>query len=73
MGMSWCFSGASFLVGAPIAGALIKIGATGADGLNFLPVQLWSGILLGAGTASLVMLWTLLLKRDRTSESLRLR
>ncbi|KAK6380101.1 hypothetical protein LTS17_005289 [Exophiala oligosperma] len=62
MGMGWFASGISFLIGAPIAGVLIKINTAGHDGYNFLAVQLMSGLLLGAGTICLLVLWALLVK-----------
>ncbi|KAH8807902.1 MFS transporter, MCP family, solute carrier family 16, member 10 [Xylogone sp. PMI_703] len=62
MGMGWFASGVSFLIGAPIAGALIKVGETGSNGYNFLAVQLMSGLLLTLGTVGLIILWMLLVK-----------
>lgn len=59
MGMGWCLSGVSFLIGAPIAGALTSIGG---ENINFLPVQVWSGVLLMAGSAGLMVLWTVLVR-----------
>lgn len=62
MGMGWFASGISFLIGAPIAGALIKVGQAGSNGYNFLAVQLMSGLLLMLGTIGLIILWILLVK-----------
>lgn len=62
MGMGWLMSGVAFLVGAPIAGALITVGDTGSNGYNFLAVQLWSGLLLLTGSAGLCALWMALVK-----------
>ncbi|KAF2097509.1 MFS general substrate transporter [Rhizodiscina lignyota] len=50
MGMSWLCSGIAFLVGSPIAGALIR---------------LWSGLLLLLGTGTLVALWVLMVRTRR--------
>lgn len=60
--MGWFASGISFLIGAPIAGVLIKINTVGHDSYNFLAVQLMSGLLLGVGTVCLLILWALLVK-----------
>ena len=69
MGMGWVSSGIAFLIGAPIAGALVEIGrdtSTGSDEsvrFNFLAVQLWSGSLLVAGTGALVLMWWLIVRK----------
>lgn len=72
MGMGWSMSGIAFLIGAPIAGALATIGADavehgddvrGGAEVNFLPVQVWSGVLLALGSVGLCVLWALLVKK----------
>ena len=69
MGMGWVSSGIAFLIGAPIAGALVEIGVGSSTGqgqsvrFNFLAVQLWSGLLLVAGTGSLVLMWWLIVRK----------
>ncbi|CAN9260440.1 unnamed protein product [Alternaria alternata] len=54
LGMSWSVSSIASLIGAPIAGALLKKtnGRT-----NFIGVQVWSGVCLMLGTCWLVVLW----------------
>lgn len=54
LGMSWSVSSLATLVGAPIAGALLKKtnGKT-----NFIGVQVWSGVCLMIGTCFLCVLW----------------
>lgn len=52
--MSWSVSSVATLIGAPIAGALLKR----EDGkTEFLGVQLWSGIFLLFGSVWLGVLW----------------
>lgn len=54
LGMSWSVSSIATLIGAPIAGALLKR----TDGrTNFIGVQVWSGVCLMVGTGWLVVLW----------------
>jgi hypothetical protein len=43
------------LIGAPIAGSLLKTNAEGH--LNFIGVQVWSGVCLMVGTGFLFILW----------------
>ena len=51
---------AATLIGAPIAGSLLK---TNADGhLNFIGVQIWSGVCLMVGTGFLLVLWFVTMK-----------
>jgi MFS family permease len=54
LGMSWSVSSIASLIGAPIAGALLrkKDGRT-----NFIGVQVWSGACLTIGTVWLVVLY----------------
>lgn len=69
MGMGWLSSGIAFLIGSPIAGALLAVdtgSGTEAEQDNFLAAQLWSGLLLFLGAASLCVLWRLLVKRARS-------
>ncbi|KAF2270995.1 MFS general substrate transporter [Lojkania enalia] len=54
LGMSWGVSSIATLIGAPIAGALLKT-KTGRP--DFLGIQLWSGIFLLSGTLWLCALW----------------
>jgi hypothetical protein len=52
--MSWSVSSVATLIGAPIAGALLKK----KDGkTDFVGVQVWSGVCLMVGAGSLVVLW----------------
>lgn len=66
MGMGWSLSGVAFLIGAPIAGALTTVGVPeagqGQEAINFIPVQVWSGLMLALGSVGLCVLWTLLVK-----------
>ena len=76
----WRKDSVAFLIGSPIAGALVDIGvdpqpqpASGSvsgskpngPSFNFLAVQLWSGLLMSLGTGALMVLWALLLKKAR--------
>jgi fucose permease len=54
LGMSWSCSSIASLIGAPIAGALVKTKNGQSD---FLGVQLWSGVCLMFGTCWLGVLW----------------
>ncbi|KAF2192610.1 MFS general substrate transporter [Zopfia rhizophila CBS 207.26] len=54
LGMSWGVSSIASLIGAPIAGALLKRKNGHVD---FVGVQVWSGVWLLLGTGSLVLLW----------------
>ena len=54
LGMSWSVSSIATLIGAPIAGALLKRSNGHA---NFLGTQIWSGVCLMVGTCWLVVLW----------------
>lgn len=70
LGMGFTASGVAFLIGAPIAGALASLGASQANaGVNFLPIQIWSGTMMGLGSAVLCILW-MLLSRLRPEQSL---
>jgi hypothetical protein len=53
--MSWSVSSVASLIGAPIAGALLRKGEDGRT--NFIGVQVWSGACLMIGTAWLIVLW----------------
>jgi hypothetical protein len=60
--MSWSVSSIASLIGAPIAGALLKR----TDGrTNFIGVQVWSGVCLVIGTAWLVVLWIATVKSQK--------
>ncbi|KAI4956033.1 hypothetical protein J4E91_000243 [Alternaria rosae] len=62
LGMSWSVSSIATLIGAPIAGALLKK----TDGrTNFIGVQIWSGACLMVGTGWLVVLWTVTVKTQK--------
>lgn len=51
------------LIGAPVAGALASIGSKGSADLNFLNIQLFSGIVMMSGAFQLMGLWFLLYKK----------
>lgn len=54
LGMSWGVSSIATLIGAPIAGALLK---KKGDHTDFTGVSVWSGVCLLAGTSCLIFLW----------------
>jgi hypothetical protein len=57
--MSWSVSSIATLIGAPIAGALLKQ----KDGrTDFIGVQVWSGVCLMAGTMWLLVLYVTTVK-----------
>ncbi|KAF1841855.1 MFS general substrate transporter [Cucurbitaria berberidis CBS 394.84] len=62
LGMSWAVSSIATLIGAPIAGALLrkKDGRT-----NFIGMQIWSGACLMVGTCCLVVLWVVTVKKQK--------
>ncbi|RYN39645.1 hypothetical protein AA0113_g8681 [Alternaria arborescens] len=62
LGMSWSVSSIASLIGAPIAGALLKKtnGRT-----NFIGVQVWSGVCLMLGTCWLVVLWMVTVRTQK--------
>ncbi|OWY41322.1 hypothetical protein AA0120_g7090 [Alternaria tenuissima] len=62
LGMSWSVSSIASLIGAPIAGALLKKtnGRT-----NFIGVQVWSGVCLMLGTCWLVVLWIVTVRTQK--------
>ncbi|CAN9268346.1 unnamed protein product [Alternaria sp. RS040] len=62
LGMSWSVSSIASLIGAPIAGALLKKtnGRT-----NFVGVQVWSGVCLMLGTCWLVVLWIVTVRTQK--------
>ncbi|KAI3320505.1 MFS transporter, MCP family, solute carrier family 16, member 10 [Xylariaceae sp. AK1471] len=59
MGLSWTTSAISFLVGTPVAGALIDIQTA-----DFVGLQVWSGVTLMVGAFLLVALWTMLSRKE---------
>jgi len=60
MGLSWTSSAISFLVGAPVAGALINIQTA-----NFIGLQVWSGTTLLVGALFLGALWIMLARKQK--------
>jgi MFS family permease len=62
LGMAQSLSSFATLLGPPIAGALASIGANGSADLNYLGIQLFSGITMGFGALQLIGLWYLLYK-----------
>jgi hypothetical protein len=65
--MAQSLSSFATLLGPPIAGALASIGANGSADLNYLGIQLFSGITMGFGALQLTGLWYLLYtKRGKT-------
>jgi MFS family permease len=62
LGMSWSVSSIASLIGAPIAGALLKT----KDGkTDFIGVQIWSGVCLMVGTCWLLVLWIVTVKTQK--------
>ncbi|KUJ11200.1 MFS monocarboxylate transporter-like protein [Mollisia scopiformis] len=59
MGLSWTTSALSFVIGTPVAGAIIDL-----QHANFLGVQVWSGVTLMVGTVLLVALWIMLYRSN---------
>ncbi|KUJ20846.1 MFS transporter, MCP family, solute carrier family 16, member 10 [Mollisia scopiformis] len=59
MGLSWTTSALSFLIGTPVAGAIINLQTA-----NFLGVQAWSGATLMVGTVLLLALWIMLSRSE---------
>ncbi|KAI0401425.1 MFS transporter, MCP family, solute carrier family 16, member 10 [Xylaria palmicola] len=60
MGLSWTSSAVSFLVGAPVGGALIDIQTA-----KFIGLQIWSGATLLVGALFLVALWIMLARKQK--------
>ncbi|KAE8824761.1 hypothetical protein PTNB73_07353 [Pyrenophora teres f. teres] len=62
LGMSWSVSSIATLIGAPIAGALLKK----KDGrTDFIGVQVWSGACLLIGTCCLIVLWIVTVRTQK--------
>ncbi|OAL06077.1 MFS general substrate transporter [Phaeosphaeriaceae sp. SRC1lsM3a] len=62
LGMSWSVSSIASLIGAPIAGSLLKR----TDGrTNFIGVQVWSGACLLLGTSWLIVLHTVTVRTQK--------
>ncbi|KAH7405939.1 major facilitator superfamily domain-containing protein [Phaeosphaeria sp. MPI-PUGE-AT-0046c] len=62
LGMSWSVSSIASLIGAPIAGSLLKR----KDGrTDFVGVQVWSGVCLLLGTAWLIVLHTVTVRTQK--------
>lgn len=53
--MSMSVSSIATLIGAPIAGALLKTSESGR--MDFLGIQVWGGVFLLAGAAWCCVLW----------------
>jgi hypothetical protein len=65
--MAQSLSSFATLLGPPIAGALASIGSSGSADLNYLGIQLFSGITMCFGAVQLIGLWYLLYtKRGKT-------
>ncbi|KAI1356407.1 MFS transporter, MCP family, solute carrier family 16, member 10 [Xylaria sp. FL0043] len=60
MGLSWTSSAISFLVGSPVAGALIDV-----QKAEFIGLQIWSGATLLVGAVFLVALWIMLSRKQK--------
>lgn len=67
LGMSWGFCSVASLIGAPIAGALLRtsISSNGTPVISFLGVQVWSGVFLLLGSAWLVVLWIATVRQQK--------
>ena len=65
--MSWGICSFASLIGAPIAGALLRtsISSNGTPVINFLSVQVWSGVFLLLGSAGLVVLWVATVRQQK--------
>ncbi|CAG7933491.1 unnamed protein product [Penicillium olsonii] len=63
LGMAQSLSSFASLLGPPIAGALASINSTGSADLNFLGIELFSGITMAFGAFQLIGLWYLLYTR----------
>lgn len=62
LGMSWSVSSIASLIGAPIAGSLLKR----KDGrTSFIGVQVWSGVCLLIGTTWLIVLYTVTVRTQK--------
>lgn len=60
LGMAQSISSFASLIGPPIAGALASVNSYGSTDLNFMGIQLFSGITMILGACSLIVLWYLL-------------
>jgi hypothetical protein len=58
--MAQSISSFASLIGPPIAGALASVNSYGSTDLNFMGIQLFSGITMILGACSLIVLWYLL-------------
>jgi hypothetical protein len=58
--MAQSLSSFASLLGPPIAGALASIGSEGSADLNYLGIQLFSGVTMLFGAFQLIALWYLL-------------
>ncbi|OCL12332.1 MFS transporter, MCP family, solute carrier family 16, member 10 [Glonium stellatum] len=55
MGMSWPTTALAFLIGTPIAGAIVNL-----ETANLVGMQVWSGVCMLIGAVQLVALWVML-------------
>jgi hypothetical protein len=60
--MAQSVSSFASLLGPPIAGALASLDSHGSADLNFLNIQLFSGLTMSIGAIELLLLWYLLRK-----------
>jgi len=63
LGMSWSVSSIASLIGAPIAGALLRKKEDGST--DFLGVQIWSGVCLAIGTLWLGVLYVVTIRKQK--------
>lgn len=64
LGMAQGIGSIASLIGGPIAGALTSINAEGSrGGVNYLGMQLFSGLVMVFGGLNLINLWRILVKR----------
>lgn len=64
LGMAQGIGSVASLIGSPIAGALTRINAGGSTGgVNYVPLQLFSGVTMVFGGINLIGLWMMLIKK----------
>ena len=66
-GMTFAFSSVASLIGAPIAGALLRTNtmSNGKGKIDFIGVQVWSGACMLAGSSILCVLWTMTVRKQK--------